>query len=170
VSRSPHKVYRGVLTHENMFCKCLVHGRLATRSSALSLSYASAFTNVPLTFPFPGPRSRLRKQLHLLPSSPSHRMPCPQRRRGPLRRRLHRILLHLSRGRIWRLRSSKGVRGERERTVRLFHPTVTIPGGTNTDIGIYADAGQADCGAGCMLAANTCCPDQPSYCPASEQC
>jgi len=60
---------------------------------------------------------------------------------------------------------------KRVRRVRLFQPTsVTVPGGADTDTGACADTGQVDCGAGCMPAAETCCPDQSCYCPVSVKC
>ena len=142
MSRSLHNVYRGVLAHENMFCKCLVHGRLATRSSALSLSYASAPTNAPLTFPFSDLRSRLRKQQHLLPpSSPSHRIPCPQRRREPLRRRLIASYCTCCEDGSGGCAAPEVCEAKASGQYGCSTPSVTTPGGPNTDIGTCADAG-----------------------------
>ena len=154
-----------------MFCKCLIHRRLATRSPALSLSYVLAPHSRPLTFPFPVPHSRLRKQLHLL------LLACQAIERSVLCESVSPCGDdHTASYCICCEGGSSGCAAPEVCEVNASGQygystsSVTIPGGTNTDIGTRADAGQADCGAGCMPAADTCCRDQSSYCPASEQC
>lgn len=154
-----------------MFCKCLVHGRLATRSSALSLSYASALT------------MRLSLFLSLAPVLVSannytfslrarQAIECPVLSEGvnPCGDGYIASYWTCCKDGSSGCAAPEVCEAKASGQYGCSTPSVTTPGGTNTDTGTCADTGQADCGASCMPAADTCCPDQSSYCPASEQC
>jgi hypothetical protein len=128
--------------------------------------------NTPLTFPFPGPRFSSPQTSYTFSVPARQAIECSVLSEGANPCGDGYIVSYCTccKDGSGGCAAPEVVRCEPERTVRLFYPSVTIPGGTNTGTGACADTGQVDCGSGCMLAADTCCPDKSCYCPVSAQC